>query len=184
MAPAALPFLNFLFFCSPLEADGVLLRSPLLSSLIVSFPLLSIHLLSYPLLSSPLLSSPPFTSPFLSSSPLSSLILSFPLLSVPRPPTPYHLVNLTSRPFLDPVLSSADPQCSHHLCTHALTFTLPVFFPLRGRLFSRPLKGDLLYDSIVIELGHMWLADSHLRCFYPLKKNPIKGWMLFAEEAG
>lgn len=76
--------------------------------------------------------------------------------------------------FFYPVLSSADPQRSHHLCTHVLVFTLPVFFPLRGRLLNRPLKGDLLYDSIVIELGHMWLADSHLCCFYP-KKKPYKG---------
>lgn len=104
--------------------------------------------LSPAVLPSPLLPSPPLSSPLC----LSSCEFDFSPL------------------FFYPVLSSADPQRSHHLCTHALVFTLPVFFPLRGRLLNRPLKGDLLCDSIVIELGHMWLADSHLRCFYPPKK--------------
>lgn len=54
------------------------------------------------------------------------------------------------------------PRHFHHLCTHALVSPSLFFLSPQGRLL-RPLKGDLLYDSIVIELGHIWLADSHLR---------------------
>ena len=38
---------------------------------------------------------------------------------------------------------------------------------MKGRLF-RPLKGDVLEDSIDIELGHMWLTAS---CLSPCKNQ-------------
>lgn len=60
------------------------------------------------------------------------------------------------------------PQHFHHLCTHALVSPSLFFLSPQGRLL-RPLKGDLFYDSIVIELGHIWLPDSHHCC---LKTTP------------